>query len=178
MRTLDRAGRYWRVGESGWHDPFDGSYSMVHGGRWNAPGAHPVCYLNGDLGTAAANAKRMLDTVLAGLLVTIDDLEPEELPVAFSCRVPPCTVVDVVTDDGCLEVALPTTYPLDHNGDTVPWPVCQTIGADAYAAGLDGIASRTTTGGGGEELAWFDRPGARLVSDGSAPMPYEDYCSP
>lgn len=163
----------WRVADPDWDDPFDGSYSMRHGQRWNAQGSFPVTYLNANLDTARANAELML-TKLGGIGVDIDDLESGQLPVIVPCVVPDRTVVDVLSDQGCIDVGLEDTYPLDQDGQIVPHARCQPIGQHAWDEGLDGIACRSAAllTAYGQELAWFDRPGKRLTPSGP-PEPYE-----
>ena len=163
----------WRIADPDWEDPFDGSYSMRHGQRWNAQGSFPVTYLNANLETARANAELMVGR-LTGIGVDIDDIEGGQLPVIVPCDVPDRTVLDVLSDQGCLDVGLEATYPLDQDGVIVPHARCQPIGQSAWDDGLDGIACRSAAllTGDGEELAWFDRPGKRLTPNG-LPQPYE-----
>jgi hypothetical protein len=158
----------WRVADPDWEDPFDGSYSMRAGQRWNARSSFPVTYLNANEATAQANAELMIGK-LAGIGVDIDDLETAQLPVIIPCIVPGRTVLDILSDHGCLDVGLDTTYPFDPDGSIVPYARCQPIGQHAWDDELDGIACRSAAllTSEGEELAWFDRPGRRL--SGSAP---------
>ena len=174
MRTLQEGeGTFLRVADPSWEDPFDGSFSMRRGQRWNAKGSFPVVYLNANEATAEANAVRILER-LAAVGVEIEDLEEAELPVIVECTVPPREVLDVVSDEGCLDVGLERTYPFGPDGQLVEHGRCQLIGQSAWDAGLDGIACRSAAlpGPDGEELAWFDRPGKRLVPAGPPrPLP-------
>lgn len=160
MTTVLRGGLYHRIADPDWDDPLDGSYSARHGGRWNPQGSFAVCYLNRDLATAKANGRHLLEKRLEGMPFTADDIDPEELPVLIDTTVDEENFIDVVTDVGCIDVGLPTTYPVDPNGDRVPWSVCQPIGAAARDAGQRGIACRSaaeTAPRDGEMLAWFQR---------------------
>jgi hypothetical protein len=165
VKTTDREGTYFRIADPGWDDPLDGSYSARYGGRWNSPGSFPVCYLNRDLPTARANARQLLGRRLEGLAITVDDLDPDELPVLIDTSIERDAFVDVVTDDGCVEAGLDKAYPLDRSGQPVPWEVCQSIGVQAWDRQQPGIACRSAADGApadGEELAWFQR-GTRLT---------------
>ena len=83
-------------------------------------------------------------------------------------------VLDVLSDQGCRDVELDITYPLDANGSIVPHPLCQPIGQQAWDDELDGVACRSAAllTPQGEELAWFDGPGKRLSASGP-PVRYE-----
>jgi hypothetical protein len=159
----------FRVADPDWEDPFDGSYSMLQGQRWNARGSFPVTYLNANEETAEANGRYMLSKV-AGIGVDVDDLERGQLPVIIPYVVPDRTVLDIISDAGCLDAGLETTYPLDQDGAVVPHSRCQPIGQRAWDAGLDGVGCRSAAllGDDGRELAWFDRPGKRLTPSGPA----------
>jgi hypothetical protein len=139
---------------------------MRRGGRWNAPGTFPVVYLNLDRATARANAKFLLTKKLSGSFLTVDDLDPSELPVLVTTAVPEDDYVDVVTDDGCSDAGLPVTYPKDSSGAPVGHGPCQAVGLDAWTDGERGIACRSAAEDAsinGEELAYFERSGARLT---------------
>jgi RES domain len=155
---IERGGEQFRVADPQWPDPLDDHYSMRRGGRWNPAGSFPVLYLNGDRAVARANARRMLTGKLEDGPITADDVEPSELPVLVTTRLPNAQYVDIVSLDGCQSVGLPITYPLDANGSIVPWDICQPIGATAFEDGLQGIACRSAADGAppeGEELAHF-----------------------
>src|ERR1700722_4711179 len=104
MILVSRGGRYQRIADPDWDEPLDGSYSARFGGRWNPPGSNPVCYLNRDLPTARANARHLLERRLAGLPVTVDDIDPDELPILVETVVSDDEFVDVLSDDGCIAV--------------------------------------------------------------------------
>jgi hypothetical protein len=165
VKTISRGGTYFRIAEPGWDDPLDASYSTRNGGRWNAAGSFAVCYLNRDIPTARANARHLLERRLDPLAMTVDDLDPDELPVLIETTVDADDFVDAVTTDGCLDIGLPASYPKGADGSTVPWPECQPIGQAAWDAGEPGIACRSAAAGAAadaEELAWFQRA-SRLV---------------
>ena len=44
--TVRRGGACNRLAEPHWADPLDTSFTREHGGRWNAPGAFGMLYLN------------------------------------------------------------------------------------------------------------------------------------
>jgi hypothetical protein len=160
MEVIGRKGEYYRVADPAWADPLDSSYSMRFGKRWNAAGSFPVIYLNADLSTARAIARRFLTEGLRGQPVTADDIDPSERPVLVATDVPDDRYLDVITRPGCVANGLPATYPTDGTGNIVAWPVCQAVGQQAWDAGLPGIACGSAAPGApddGEELAWFDR---------------------
>jgi RES domain len=160
MNVIRRGGRYLRVADPDWDDPLDGSYSARYGGRWNAPGSFPVCYLNRDIATARANARYLLKRGLSGMPFTVDDIDPEELPALIETDVAEDDFVDVVSDQGCVAAGLPQSYPRDASGAVVSWGVCQPIGRVAWDDGRAGIACRSAAElapDDGEELAWFPR---------------------
>ena len=73
--------------------------------------------------------------------------------------------VDVVSSRGCAAAGLPETYPRDRARRQVGWSRGQPVGQAAWNAGAPGIACRSAARQappGGEELAWFQRPGRRL----------------
>src|SRR5712692_2742102 len=166
MKVLRRGGRYLRLADPDWDDPLDGSYSARFGGRWNPRGSFPVCYLNRDLLTAKANARHFLERRLAGLPLTVDDIDPDELPVLVATDVEEDDFVDVVTGEGCETLGLPYTYPKEADGAPVLWDRCQPIGSAAWDEGRVGVACRSaaeTAPADGEEMAWFQR-GRRLTA--------------
>jgi hypothetical protein len=138
-----------------------GEHSHVRGGRWNAPGAFGVVYLNASLGLARALVRARLED--RG--IRPEDILPETGPVLVRTTVPDDTYVNAVTDAGLRSVNLPTTYPLDKSGKTVAHRVCQPIGQLAWDAGERGIACRPATRGApasGKELAYFGRQRLRV----------------
>jgi RES domain-containing protein len=168
-----RGGEYHRVADPSWSEPLDGSYSMQFGGRWNAPGSFPVTYLSADLGTAKANARRLLTHRLSGQPFRAEDLDPTELPVLVSVEVPDDRYLDVVSDAGCARSGLPATYPDDGSGHVVSWSRCQEVGRRAREAALPGVACRSAAPRApldGEELALFGRPA--LVLEPRAVRPF------
>lgn len=153
---VTRGGVYLRVADPAWDDPLSGTFAKARGGRWNAPGAFPVVYLNGDVRVARANVLHRF----AGLPYGPEDLEPSAAPALVSTVVPEGEFADVVSDAGCAAVGLPPTYPVDRDGEPVPHETCQPVGRRAWDGGLPGIACRSAAPPappGGEELAWFAR---------------------
>lgn len=129
---------------------------MASGGRWNAPGAFPVLYLNRTVRLSRLYVAHKLRDEPYGP----EDLDPESGPILIDVEVPPSGYVDVVSDAGCLAVGLPKSYPVDGSGDLVPHPVCWPIGQEAWHQGEQGVACRSATQGASrsdEELAWFQR---------------------
>ena len=180
MESLERGGAYLRCASPSWSDPFDGSYSMRFGGRWNGPGTFPVVYLNANRETAKANARRLLTKGFNSVFVSAEDLDPSELPTLIATIVLDEQYIDIVSDGGCAAAGLPTTYPLDANGQEIAHSSCQPIGAAAWAEGDLGIACRSAAPGAtsdGEELAYFDRPGRKLEAVGE-PIPFDDWYGP
>jgi hypothetical protein len=169
--TISRGGRYLRVADPYWDDPLSGEHAKSRGGRWNPPGSFPVAYLNRDERVARANVLRRFD----GLPYGPEDLDPETAPVLVGTVVPRRRCVDVVTDAGCLSGGLPTTYPRDESGRTVPHERCRPLGQAAWDARLPGIACRSAAPAApadGEELAWFDRGDGLSVAD---VRPFDDW---
>jgi len=162
MRRVRRGGAYFRIADPNWPDPLDASYSVARGGRWNPPGSFPVLYLNRDVHTSRANLRRRF----AGLPYGPELLRPEQTPLLVETTVAEADYVDVITDAGCREVGLPTTYPIDTHGHEVDRGRCQEIGSRAWQAGERGIACRSaaTHDRSGEELALFRR-------EGESPLP-------
>jgi|SRR2546422_10599873 len=162
MRRVRRGGAYFRIADPNWPDPLDASYSVARGGRWNPPGSFPVLYLNRDVHTSRANLRRRF----AGLPYGPELLRPEQTPLLVETTVAEADYVDVITDEGCREVGLPTTYPVDTHGHEIDRGRCQEIGSRAWQAGERGIACRSaaTHDRSGEELALFRR-------EGESPLP-------
>lgn len=162
MREVAIGGLYLRVADFDWDDPVDPTYAAVPPGeRWNPPGL-PCLYLNADVQTARANVHRKFE----GLPYGPEDLDPATAPVLVEVAIPQGAAADARTDEGLMELGLPTTYPLDHAGVLVPHAACQRLGRAAFDAGLDGVAARSAADGGNEELAWFPR--GRTVDAGES----------
>ncbi len=157
MRHVRRGGAYFRIADVEWGDPLNAAYSMAHGGRWNPPGSFPVLYLNRDVRTSRANLARKF----AGRPYGPEMLDPAQAPVLIQTTVKETDVVDAVTDEGCVDLGLPITYPLDADGHEVGWACCQPIGRRAWDASESGIACRSaaTHDRTSEELALFVRSG-------------------
>ncbi len=153
IRTVTIGGSYHRVADPDWSDPLDPSYaSVAPGQRWNPPGL-PCLYLNADIATARANVGRLFD----GLPYGPEDLDPATAPILLDVTVPEGEAADAFTDEGLTSCGLPTTFPLDTQGNPIPHHRCQTLGQAAFDAGLDGVDSRSAAHGGIHELAWFPR---------------------
>ena len=158
LRTIVRGGEYVRVADPRWDDPLSGEFARERGGRWNAPGAFPVVYLNGDERVARANVLRRF----AGLPYGPEDLEPSAAPVLVATEVAEDDHADLVSEGGCRAAGLPVTYPSAADGTLVPQESCRPVGQTAWDEGLPGIACRSAAPAappGGKELAWFARSG-------------------
>jgi hypothetical protein len=157
MRRVRRGGAYFRIADLGWADPLSAVYSLTRGGRWNRPGSFRVLYLNRDLQTSRANLARKF----TGRPYGPEMLDPAQGPVLIETTVTDTGFVDAVTDEGCVDLGLPVTYPLDDEGKEVGGDRCQPIGSRAWDAGKSGIACRSaaTHDRAGEELALFVRAG-------------------
>jgi hypothetical protein len=156
LLTVRRGGPYVRVADPDWDDPLSGEHAKARGGRWNPPRSFPVIYLNRDERVARANVLRRFE----GLPYGPEDLDPTAAPVLVGTDVPRARFVDVISDEGCRAAGLPTSYPRDESGGTVPHEECRPVGQAAWDAGLPGIACRSAAPAApedGEELAWFDR---------------------
>lgn len=154
--TVRRVGRHYRLAEPGWLDPLETAYNHALGGRWNAPRAFPVLYLNDTVATARLQVLHKL----AGLPYGPEDLDPAEQHDLVSVDVPDRDYLDCVLDKGLLDVGLPASYPRHSNGRPVGWATCQPIGQRAWEELLPGIVCRsaaTNATKANEELAFFDR---------------------
>jgi hypothetical protein len=92
-----------------------------------------------------------------GLPYGPEDLDPVTAPVLVDVAVPDGEAADAFTDDGLISLELPTSFPLDAQGDPIPHQACQPLGQAAFDAGLDGVDCRSAADGGVRELAWFPR---------------------
>jgi RES domain len=146
LKTIARRGRYYRVCDPSWNDCCDGSFAATLGGRWNPPQGFRTLYLNRNIDTARANARRIYDGEAFGLF----DLNPVMRPHLQVVELTPCEPIDAVTDDGLRALGLPATYP-----DDIGWEICRPIGARAHDRGAVGISARSAALSGGEELALF-----------------------
>jgi RES domain len=161
FRTIERGGRYLRLADPDWNDPLDGGFAKARGGRWNAPGAFEVLYLNADRKAARLNVERLLADQPFGP----EDLDPDEAFLLVATDIPVDDYADIVTGDGCAAVGLPASFPVDADGSRIGHDRCQPIGQRAHDVGLPGIACRSCVDGAGiddEELAYFVRA-TRLV---------------
>ena len=157
-QTIERPGAYNRIAEPGWADPLNATHSQAAGGRWNAPGAFAVLYLNDTVATARLQVLHKL----VGLPYGSEDLDPDAQHDLVTVQVPKDEYLDCVTDAGLVLVGLPRSYPRYRNGRPVGHNACQPVGQQAYDGGLPGIVCRsaaTNAARTNEELAFFDRPG-------------------
>ena len=132
MKTALRGGVYYRVANPDWVDPFDTSYSLAMGGRWNVKGEFGACYLSCDIPTAQANAWQMLQRKFRPMPYSLDDIRDNQRPVLYA------------------------SY--DASGKTIGWSKCQSIGRIAYLKRMPALAARSAAPGapgGSEELAWL-----------------------
>jgi hypothetical protein len=162
VRHVRRGGTYLRVADPSWRDPLSGGHSRTRGGRWNAPGAFGVVYLNASREVAQALVRSRLED--RG--IRPEDVLPEAGPVLVHTMVPHDAYVNVVTDAGLRALNLPATYPLDDRVRVILHSVCQSIGQLAWEAGEQGIVCRSATRGAptpGEELAYFGRQSLRVA---------------
>jgi hypothetical protein len=146
VKTIAREGRYYRLCDPSWEDCCDGRYAGEFGGRWNPPQSFATLYINRDVETARANARRTYEGEAFGLF----DLNPVMRPHLQVVDVQPCEPADAVSDEGLRALGLPVSYP-----DGVTWEICQPIGARLHDAGAIGIAARSAALAQGEELALF-----------------------
>ena len=171
-RRLPNAKEWYRVADESWDDPLDPAFAQRHGGRWNPPGSFPTLYLNEDVDTARAQIYQMLE----GSPVRPEDLDEPYLLV--TATLPARQVVaDAVTEVGLESIGLPSTYPADNTGATIPHTGCQPIGVAVKDEGLRGVHSRSaaTPDGSGRELAWFPaRTSSRATPIGD-PVPFSDW---
>jgi hypothetical protein len=147
------------VADPEWTDPLDVANAASRGGRWNPSGGFGVLYLNASVEVARANVERLY----VGLPYGPEDLDPTQAPLLVSVDVLADEYVDAVSDEGLAALGLPTTYPVDAQGGTVPHSDCQPIGQAAYDDHEPGIGCRSAApGASGEELAWFALPDRTL----------------
>ena len=148
---------------------------MVRGGRWNAAGSYPVIYLNADVETARANAELLIEHTTQGMPFTIDDLDPDGLPVLITVDLPSCDVLDAVSPRGLADAGLPVTFPKRPAGDPLLWEACQRVGMVAQGEGLSRIAYRSSArAAGGGEVAWLPRNGGPLQAVANA-QPFAEW---
>src|SRR4051812_20238483 len=135
-RSIRRGGSgdYNRLAQPEWSDPLDSSFSETHGGRWNAPGAFPVLYLNGTERVARLQVLHKL----AGQPYGPEDLDPGEQHQLVRVDVPEHDYLDAVTDGGLRAIGLPAAYPREADGSDVGWERCQPVGQAAWDDGSPG----------------------------------------
>jgi 2-keto-3-deoxy-L-rhamnonate aldolase RhmA len=93
-------------------------------------------------------------------------LDPARAPVLIRTTVKQADFVDAVTDEGCVDLGLPVSYPLDGAGQEVGWERCQPVGRRVWDAGESGIACRSAASRDriSEELALFARAGDKALT--------------
>jgi hypothetical protein len=154
--AVRRGGACNRLAEPHWEDPLDTSFSKQFGGRWNAPGAFGVLYLN----LNERMARIQVEHKLAGQPYGIEDLDPAGQHDLVEVDMAETGALDLVSDDGLQAVGLPVSYPQDADGQLVAHEICHPIGRAAYDEPLPAIACRSAAAGAektDEELAVFDR---------------------
>lgn len=154
VEDLSPSHLWLRIARPNWRDPLDPTYSGARGGRWNPPGAFPTLYFNGDLDTARFNLRRFAH--LQGY--EPEDLLEESAPILVEATLPrDQRVVDAHSAAGLKALGLPSSYPLDREGETVGWESCQPVGRAVQEAGFRGIHGRSAEvpHRKGRELAWF-----------------------
>lgn len=152
IREALPARRWQRLADPAWDDPLDPSWAAVEGGRWNPPGSWPTLYLSEDVATARANVRRFF----AGSPVEPEDLDDDRGYLLVEAGLPALEAADAHSDAGLAQLGLPSSYPLDENGDEIPHTVCQGIGSQVHTPGLGAVHCRSSTGT-GRELAWYPR---------------------
>jgi RES domain-containing protein len=168
-QTVRRGGACNRLAEPSWVDPLDTSFSMQHGGRWNAPDSYGVLYLN----ATERMARLQVEHKLAGHPYGIEDLDPAEQHDLVDVEVQETDALDLVSDEGLQAVGLPVSYPLDADGQPVTHAECQPVGQAAYDEPLPAIACRSAATGAAptdEELAVFDRDVGLVTQTGRRPF--------
>ena len=168
-RTVRRGGACNRLAEPHWEDPLDTSFSKQHGGRWNAPSAYGVLYLN----TSEQMARIQVEHRLAGHPYDIEDLDPAAQHDLVELDVAETDALDLVSDDGLQAVGLPAGYPQDAAGRSVRHEQCHPVGQAAYDEPLPAIACRSAAAGAAptdEELAVFDRDVGIVTPTGRRPF--------
>lgn len=156
------------MAEPDWHNPLDGLPGVARGGRWNEPGSFPVVYLN----QTRSLARKFVAHKLRDQPYAPEDLDPATGPMLVTVNLENGDHVDVVTDEGCITAGLPSSYPRDDAGETIPHEVCWPIGQVAWDTGKSGIACRSATMAAvptDEELAWFQRT-ETLIAVGREPF--------
>jgi hypothetical protein len=159
-----RGGAYNRLAEPDWENPLDTAFSKRAGGRWNAPGAYGVLYLN----ASERMARIQVEHRLTGQPYDVEDLDPATQHDLVEVDVTETEALDLVSEQGLDAVGLPAGYPLDDEG-AITHERCHPIGQAAYDAPLAAIACRSAATGAAttdEELAVFDRD-AGLVTETS-----------
>ncbi|HZY98758.1 MAG TPA: RES family NAD+ phosphorylase [Candidatus Baltobacteraceae bacterium] len=157
---VSRGGTYYRICGPDWEDPSDTQYSKDFGGRWNANGSYGALYLNQNLDGARANAQRFIANQF-GPDILPEDIDPAFLPDAAVFTVESTPFVDAVTADGRKALGLAVRY-----AQNAGHAQCQAIGAQAYAAKEDGIATLSAVTAQSEELVVFDRAVKAIVRSG------------
>lgn len=168
-------GHVWlRIVQPHYRDPFDPSFALRRGGRWNPPASWPTLYLNEDMATVHAQVRHLF----LGRGIEPDDLD-DDAPLLLAAATLPRRQVaaDAISDDGLVALDLPTTYPVDDDGEPIPHAVTQRAGAQVHDAGVRGVWCRSAAvqghgHGAGHELAWFPSARGRAHPVWDAPAPY------
>ena len=145
---------WWRIANLDWEDPLDPDHARRKGGRWNPPNSYRTLYLNSSKKTAHCN----LRAFIAEWPYEPEDLRDDNGPVLIGCRLPRNQVVcDAHTSEGIKAAGLPSTYPVDSTGKTVPHLQCQNIGRRVKDERKRGVHARSAQSidAINLELAWF-----------------------
>lgn len=141
MQTITSfSGTVFRCIPSASTTPLSSTYSVTYGGRWNAAGTYPVLYTF--LSQNLASTWYYSSLTSAGL--TINEVQPEQLPdlIVLNCNLD--NVADLTTDEGLSEVGLPATYPEGFRGREA-WVTTQPIGTTIYNSGNTSILTRSAS---------------------------------
>src|SRR5712691_5273972 len=79
--------------------PLSTEYTVRDGGRWNAPGAHPVMYTF----LSQTLARSWVEASLASVALTLNDAQPDKLPdlLLLECELE--NVANLTTNEGLME---------------------------------------------------------------------------
>ncbi len=152
--------RVWlRVASPHWFNAMDPAWAGSQGGRWNPPNSFQTLYLNADVQTAQLQIERLCE----GVPFSPEDISDDAYTLVL-LRLPTSQrAADAVSVQGLAALGLPSSYPLDIDGNVIDRAVCQPIGTQVRELRLNGVWCRSTASadGRGRELAWF--PGQRAA---------------
>jgi RES domain-containing protein len=116
------------------YDPRSGEGARIHGGRFNPAGSFPVLYLCETRPCAVAELHRLG----ARHLVGVEGLLPR---VLFRYSLDLDQVLDLTSGDVIDHIGVSEQ---DLTGED--WTLCQRLGTEAYAAGVQGLRTWSATG--------------------------------